>query len=110
MFDPQVAGDVVHAASVTGSPIADLFVSQGPMGTIVIMCLAALRYYVGLNEKLRTQFDEETKALRKQIDDEKAARLADANAARDMLLQMGEKVHNTTDDLAKIADRLEKTR
>lgn len=50
----------------------------------------------------------ENKGLRKQIDDEKNARLTDANAARDMLLQMGEKVHNTTDDLAKIADRLER--
>jgi len=52
----------------------------------------------------------ENKGLRKQLDENNTARLADANAARDMLLQMGEKVHNTTDDLAKIADRLEKNR
>jgi hypothetical protein len=86
-------------ASVTGSPWGDLLVSQGPMGII-----AGFLLYISYT------LWNENKTLRKQLDDEKSARLADANAARDMLLQMGEKVHNTTDDLAKIADRLERTK
>jgi hypothetical protein len=72
-------------------------ITQGPTGVI-----SAFLLYISYT------LWNENKGLRKQIDDEKNARLTDANAARDMLLQMGEKVHNTTDDLAKIADRLER--
>jgi len=92
----DVAAAAAPAAHVTGSPLGDLFISQGPMGTIVIMVLAALRYYVGQNEKLRAQVD----ALQE-------ARLNDGNVARDKLLQMSDKVHATTDDLVKVADRME---
>jgi hypothetical protein len=84
-------------AGVTGSPWGDYLITQGPTGVI-----SAFLLYISYT------LWNENKGLRKQIDDEKNARLTDANAARDMLLQMGEKVHNTTDDLAKIADRLER--
>jgi len=95
MADPQLAA----ITGVTGSPWGDLLVSQGPMGII-----AGFLLYISYT------LWNENKGLRKQLDENNTARLADANAARDMLLQMGEKVHNTTDDLAKIADRLEKNR
>jgi hypothetical protein len=86
---------VATVATVTGSPWGDLLVSQGPMGII-----AGFLLYISYT------LWNENKALRGQVDAEKTARLADANAGRDMLLQMGEKVHKTTDDLATIADRL----
>jgi hypothetical protein len=95
LADPAQAA----VSGVTGSPWGDLLVSQGPMGVIAGFLLYISWTLWGENKKLRAQVDEE-----------KSARLVDANASRDKLLQMSEKVHETTDDLAKIADRLEKTK
>jgi len=89
----------VAATSVTGSSWGDVAVSQGPMGVIAGFLFYAL-----------TRVWSEYKSALKQLDDEKAGRLADAIASSAKLLQMSDKVHSTTDDLAKIADRLERTK